>query len=89
MPKTTKKIRGERKTIRLGKFFGNWLLLELDESQYPPFTPETWTNRWQNWLKEERRDAVEQYKEQIFLKQMEVESKNIGNPVWNFIKKIF
>jgi hypothetical protein len=63
----------EKKTIRLGKFFGNWLLLELDESQYPPFTPETWTNRWENWLREERKDAVEEYKEQELLKSNKYE----------------
>jgi hypothetical protein len=66
----------------LGTFFGQPLVLEVDETNKTIPDSWSWQEEWKNWLKSERKHAVEEYKNILFIKQLENKSKEMEKTLW-------
>ena len=66
------------KEIRLGTFYGQELIIKSDQD-------ENWDKLYQNWIESERRQAVECYKHELFLEEMEKEHKK--KDFWWYYRK--
>lgn len=54
------------KQIKLGSFFGKNIYLETDESDTFDYS-----TKFENWIKGEKANAIQSYKEDLFMKELE------------------
>lgn len=62
------------KTI-LGTFFGQNIYIESNDDV-------DWSKLWEDWLKNEKENAVLDYQKTIYFKQLEEKSKQMEKTIW-------
>jgi hypothetical protein len=60
---------------KLGTFFGEDILVKSDKDF-------DWVKKWENWLEDEKQQAVQEYKDNLFLLEAEKKSKEMEKTLW-------
>jgi len=64
----------------LGTFMGNKIYIEADNDI-------NWVDLWETWLKYEKNNAVNEYKDKIFFDKLQEKSKQMEKALWYKVGK--
>ena len=59
----------------LGTFYGNEIVLKSDKDI-------DWSSLYENWLSNQKNQAVQEYKDSLVLRELEVKSKQMEKTFW-------
>lgn len=65
------------KEIKLGTFFGKDFVIKTTKEDNFDYN-----GAWENWKQMEKRNAVEEYKDNLFFKDAERKSKEMKKTLW-------
>lgn len=79
--------KGKQRTVFLGTFYENNLVLELQDEQIYK-TDNLYQKQYENYILNLKKNAVENYKEKLLLENYELKSKEMENTLWYKIRKL-